>query len=42
MKRGREYMDVDITIHAKEGDRLLVEYRDTVCLSYRDATQEAA
>jgi hypothetical protein len=42
MKRGREYMDVDITIHDKAADRLLVEYRDTVCLSYREAGKEAA
>jgi hypothetical protein len=42
MKRGREYMDVDITMHDKATDRLLVEYRDTVCLSYREADKEAA
>ncbi|WP_270934238.1 hotdog family protein [Falsiroseomonas oryzae] len=42
MKRGREYMDVDITIHARADRRLLVEYRDTVCLSYREAAKDAA
>jgi hypothetical protein len=42
MKRGREYMDVDITMHDKATNRLLVEYRDTVCLSYREAGKEAA
>lgn len=41
MKRGREYMEVHITMRDKASGRLHVEYRDTVCLSYR-AAQEAA
>lgn len=41
LKRGREYMDVDITMRAKADGRPHVEYRDTVCLSYR-AAEEAA
>jgi hypothetical protein len=42
LKRGREYMDVDITMREKATGRLLVEYRDTVCLSYRKAAKDAA
>lgn len=41
VKRGREYMDVDITMRAKADGTLHVEYRDTVCLSYRNATEAA-
>ncbi|MGG5807673.1 hypothetical protein [Falsiroseomonas sp. CW058] len=41
-KRGREYIDVDIAMRRKADGALLVEYRDTVCLSYRNASQEAA
>lgn len=42
MKRGREYMEMHVLIRAKEEDRLLVEYRDTVCLSYREAEAKDA
>ncbi len=42
MKRGREYMQVDIAMRAKADGSLRVEYRDTVCLSYREAGKEAA
>ena len=41
MKRGREYMQVDITMRGKADGVLRVEYHDTVCLSYRDAKEAA-
>lgn len=42
MKRGREYMDMHLSIRTKGDGALRVEYRDTVCLSYRQATTEDA
>jgi hypothetical protein len=42
LKRGREYVEMDITMRARDDHRLLVAYRDTVCLSYRESAQEAA
>lgn len=42
VKRGREYMEVDIAMRAKADGALRVEYRDTVCLSYRERREEAA
>ncbi|PZW51086.1 hypothetical protein C8P66_101304 [Humitalea rosea] len=42
LKREREYMDMDITLRTKAEGRLLVEYRDTICLSYREAAKDAA
>lgn len=37
LKRGREYMEMLVTMRAKADGALRVEYRDTVCLSYREA-----
>jgi hypothetical protein len=37
LKRGREYMIMVIELRAVEGNRLLVSYRDTAMLAYRQA-----
>jgi hypothetical protein len=36
-KRGRTYVYIDMELRAAEDDRLLISYRDTVTLSYREA-----
>jgi hypothetical protein len=41
LKRGREYIEMRISISGADGG-LRVEYTDTVCLSYREATVEDA
>jgi len=35
-KRGRTYVYIDMELRAAEDDRLLISYRDTVTLSYRE------
>jgi len=35
MKRGREYVVIHIDLRTVADDRLLIEYRDTVVISYR-------
>jgi hypothetical protein len=35
VKRGREYVVIDIDLRTVADDRLLIEYRDTVLLAYR-------
>ena len=42
LKRGREYMEMHVAMRARADGRLLVEYRDTVCLSYREAAARDA
>lgn len=41
VKRGREYVVVQIELRTANDDRLLIEYRDTVILAYR-ATADTA
>jgi hypothetical protein len=38
VKRGREYVIIDIDLRTAADDRLLIEYRDTVIISYRGKT----
>jgi hypothetical protein len=35
MKRGRDYVIIDMELRSSEDDRLLISYRDTVILAYR-------
>jgi hypothetical protein len=35
VKRGREYVMIDIELRTVAGDRLLIAYRDTVIVAYR-------
>lgn len=42
MKRGREYVHMKIDLYRVSNNQLLVEYRDTVILSYRTAADAAA
>ena len=39
VKRGREYMHLDIELRAVSDERLLMTYRDTVILAYRRQAQ---
>ena len=41
VKRGREYMHLDIELRAVSDERLLMTYRDTVILAYRRQAQGA-
>jgi len=42
IKRGREYMVLDIELRAVSDERLLMTYRDTVVLAYRQKQAAAA
>ena len=42
MKRGRDYVKLEMEWRAASDDRLLVTYRDTVILSYRTQDADAA
>ncbi|MFI5011577.1 MAG: hypothetical protein ACHQAY_04450 [Hyphomicrobiales bacterium] len=42
VKRGRDYVHMDIEMRAASDDRLLILYRDTVILSYRGKDEAAA
>ena len=41
MKRGREYMHMEIEMRRAADDTLLITYRDTVILAYRDSADPA-
>jgi hypothetical protein len=42
IKRGRDYVTVDIELRTVAGDRLLIDYRDTVIVAYRSKDQALA
>lgn len=39
MKRGREYVVMNMELRSADDDRLLVSYRDTALLAYREKSQ---
>lgn len=41
IKRGREYVIIDIDLRTAEDDRLLIAYRDTVITAYRGSADSA-
>jgi hypothetical protein len=42
LKRGRDYVVIQIELRTAADDRLLIEYRDTVILAYRASADAAA
>jgi hypothetical protein len=40
MKRGRDYVVIEIQLRTVADDRLLIDYRDTVIVAYRSSSKD--